>query len=95
MSGRRQIGQMRAKRRTVRLSTRDHLLFRAIHKARVIRASDAAIFLFPSISIARRRMRALLDGGFLVCTIVALDEDNQWTLSPKGRFAIGLKETST
>lgn len=68
----------------VDLTKRDRLVLKMLAKARVMRTSDFCPLPFPSLPIARRRLRKLHDGGYLCCFIEQLHEDNRWVLDAKG-----------
>lgn len=85
MNGRRTHGKMQRYRgREVVLSKRDALVLRCLQKARVMRTSDFVPLVFPSIPIARRRLRKLMDAGYLACYVEDLHADNRWALDRGG-----------
>lgn len=85
MNGRRTIGAMpRKPAPRLRRSRRDLLVLRVGSKLRVFRNLEVVPLLFPSLVVATRRLRRLLDAGLLTCTVEALHESNRYALSGKG-----------
>jgi hypothetical protein len=70
------------------LSARDRLAFRCLLRARVMRTGDFVPLVFPSLPIARRRLRKLHDAGFVVAFIEQLHLDTRWVLDTKGYEAL-------
>lgn len=94
MSGRRKLGKLPRQRAAIQLSERDRFVCLALAKTRVMGTSDLALLAFPSLAIARRRLRRLHDGAVIAGYVDAYSEENRWVLDRRGRELVGLTGTA-
>jgi hypothetical protein len=90
MAGRglgKQSGNSRAGR-AADLQERDLALFEALRKAKVLTVSDIVPLYFPSVAMARRRLKKLMDSGYLAGYCNALHEETRYVLDRKGQIAL-------
>jgi len=93
MSGRRKLGKLPRRRAAIQLSERDRFVCLALAKTRVMLTSDVALLAFPSLAIARRRLRRLHDGAVIAGYVEAYSTENRWVLDRRGRELLGLSAT--
>ena len=91
MNGRRTTGRMvRKDAPRLRLEERDEYALHVIHRARVLRTADLVPLVFPSLVVARRRLRRLHDAGYVALFVDRLEESNRITLDSKGYRLLGV-----
>ncbi len=69
---------------SVELSARDRLLLSALRKARVLRTPDLVPLIFPSLTVATRRLRRLHHGGYVALHCEDLHEPSRILLDRRG-----------
>lgn len=69
----------------MRLGDRDIAILNAVGRMKLLRTSDITALYFGSKQTAIKRLRRLLDSGYLDCFVSALHEDNIYGLSSKGK----------
>ena len=79
MAGRR-LGRQEFKKRQPEIQERDLDVFNAIQKARAVTSASLVPLLFPSIPVARRRLRKLASDSYLVGFAPALHTETQYVL---------------
>ncbi len=86
MGGARKIGKLATEKDArVALSDRDRVLLRALAKGRILRTADVvALDLFPSVPVARRRLRRLAKSGLLECHTPDYTTDNLYVPTQRG-----------
>lgn len=88
MPGGRTLGrQLRAGHRP-ELQERDLTVFRMLAKARVLTSADFVPTLFPSLPVARRRLRKLTAGKYIAGYVPALHQETRYVLDRKGMIAL-------
>lgn len=84
MPGGRRLGRQELGKKKPELQDRDLFLFRALHKAKVLTTGDLVPLVFPSLPIARRRLRHLVAGRYIAGFVEALHDETRYVLDRRG-----------
>ena len=82
--GGRVLGKQKTSGKRPDLQDRDLLVFRMLYKARVLTTGDFVPLAFPSLPVARRRLRKLTAAKYIAAYVESLHDETRYVLDRRG-----------